>query len=38
MAKNFILSSGSQVTEATLIENCFIGQGTQLGKHFSIYD
>ena len=38
MAKNFILSSGSQITEATLIENCFIGQGTQLGKHFSIYD
>lgn len=38
MAKNFILSSGSHVTEATLIENCFIGQGTQLGKHFSIYD
>lgn len=38
MAKNFILSSGAQVTEATLIENCFIGQGTQLGKHFSIYD
>lgn len=38
MAKNFILSSGAHVTEATLIENCFIGQGTQLGKHFSIYD
>ena len=38
IAKNFILSSDSQVTDATLIENCFIGQGTQLGKHFSIYD
>lgn len=38
MARNFILSSGARVTEATLIENCFIGQGTQLGKHFSIYD
>lgn len=38
IAKNFIISSGVQVTDDTLIENCFIGQGTLLGKHFSIYD
>ena len=38
IAKNFIISSGVQATDDTLIENCFIGQGTLLGKHFSIYD
>ena len=38
IAKNFIISSGVQATDDVLIENCFIGQGTLLGKHFSIYD
>ncbi|MBP5318237.1 MAG: DUF4954 family protein, partial [Paludibacteraceae bacterium] len=38
IAKNFIFSSGAQITDASLVENCFIGQGTQIGKHFSIYD
>jgi NDP-sugar pyrophosphorylase family protein len=38
IAKNFIISSGVHATDDTLIENCFIGQGTLLGKHFSIYD
>ena len=38
IAKNFIISSGVQATDDILIENCFIGQGTLLGKHFSIYD
>lgn len=38
IAKNFIISSGTSVTDASLIENSFIGQGVQIGKHFSIYD
>jgi len=38
IAKNFIISSGSIVTDASLVENSFIGQGVQIGKHFSIYD
>ncbi|MCQ2350960.1 MAG: DUF4954 family protein [Paludibacteraceae bacterium] len=38
IAKNFIISSGSVVTDASLVENTFIGQGVQIGKHFSIYD
>lgn len=38
IAKNFIISSGSIVTDASLVENTFIGQGVQIGKHFSIYD
>ncbi|MGD0340831.1 MAG: DUF4954 family protein [Bacteroidales bacterium] len=33
--KHFIASSGSVVTESTLIDKCFIGQGTVLGKHYS---
>jgi hypothetical protein len=32
---HFIVSSGSTVTESALIDKCFIGQGTILGKHFS---
>jgi hypothetical protein len=33
--KHFIASSGSVVTESTLVDKCFIGQGTVLGKHYS---
>jgi hypothetical protein len=33
--KHFIASSGSVITESTLIDKCFIGQGTVLGKHYS---
>ncbi|MDP4206868.1 MAG: DUF4954 family protein, partial [Bacteroidota bacterium] len=32
---NFIICSGSRVTDATLISNCFIGQGCELDKHYS---
>ena len=32
---HFILCSGSEVTESTLIDKCFIGQGCMLGKHYS---
>mgnify|MGYP003291819439 CR=1 FL=1 len=38
IAKNFIISSGATITDASLVENTFIGQGVQIGKHFSIYD
>ena len=33
--EHFIVCSGSTVTESTLIDNCFIGQGCILGKHYS---
>jgi hypothetical protein len=33
--EHFIVSSGSIITESTLIDKCFIGQGTVLAKHYS---
>jgi hypothetical protein len=33
--EHFIVCSGSTVTEATLIDKCFIGQGCVLAKHYS---
>ena len=33
--ENFIISSGSRITDATLVSNCFIGQGCFLDKHYS---
>jgi carbonic anhydrase/acetyltransferase-like protein (isoleucine patch superfamily) len=33
--ENFIVSSGSKIMDATLISNCFIGQGCILDKHYS---
>lgn len=33
--KNFIVSSGSKVTDGTLVFNCFIGQGCNLTKQYS---
>jgi hypothetical protein len=35
IAEDFIAASGSEVTDATLISKCFIGQGCILGKHYS---
>jgi hypothetical protein len=35
IAENFVAASGSEVTDATLISKCFIGQGCTLGKHYS---
>ena len=32
---HFIVCSGSIVTDSTLIDKCFIGQGCVLGKHYS---
>jgi hypothetical protein len=33
--EHFIVCSGSKVTESTLIDKCFIGQGCVLAKHYS---
>lgn len=35
IAKNFIIQSGSSVTDGVLIDNCFIGQGVKIGKQYS---
>ena len=35
---NFIIQSGTQVTEAAIITNCFIGQGCLISKQFSAID
>ncbi|PWE00268.1 DUF4954 family protein [Marinilabilia rubra] len=35
IAEDFIAASGAEVTDATLISKCFIGQGCVLGKHYS---
>lgn len=32
---HFIICSGSRVSDSTLIDKCFIGQGCRLGKHYS---
>lgn len=32
---HFIVCSGSVVTDSTLVDKCFIGQGCVLGKHYS---
>ncbi|NQU52378.1 MAG: DUF4954 family protein [Bacteroidetes bacterium] len=33
--EDFIVSSGTRITDATLVSKCFIGQGCNLGKHYS---
>ncbi len=33
--EDFIVSSGSRITDATLVSKCFIGQGCVLDKHYS---
>jgi len=33
--ENFIICSGTRITDSTLISNCFIGQGCLLDKHYS---
>lgn len=33
--EHFIICSGSSVTESTIIDKCFIGQGCVLAKHYS---
>lgn len=36
--KNFIISSGVQITDSTLISTCFVGQGCIMDKHYSALD
>ena len=33
--ENFIVCSGTIITDSTLVSNCFIGQGCMLDKHYS---
>jgi len=33
--ENFIVCSGTRITDTTLVSNCFIGQGCILDKHYS---
>lgn len=35
---NFIINSGTTVSESALISNCFVGQGCIIGKQFSAID
>lgn len=35
---DFILSSGCEITDSTLLSRCFVGQGSQIGKHYSAID
>ena len=35
IVEDFIICSGSKISDATLISHCFIGQGCELGKHYS---
>ncbi|MGY5351347.1 DUF4954 family protein [Wenyingzhuangia sp. IMCC45533] len=36
MATNFIISSDTTIDNSSVLSNCFIGQGCQIDKHFSI--
>ena len=36
IAENFIVASGADITDGTLISNCFIGQACELGKNYSV--
>ncbi len=35
IVEDFIICSGSKISDATLISHCFIGQGCELSKHYS---
>jgi hypothetical protein len=35
IAEDFITASGCTVTDSVLLSKCFVGQGCQLGKHYS---
>lgn len=38
MARDFIISSGSEITEGAMIDRCFVGQACQIGKQYSATD
>ncbi len=33
--KNFIVQSGAKITDGVILDKCFVGQGTELGKNYS---
>jgi len=33
--KHFIISSGTEISESAILENCFVGQACHIGKHYS---
>ena len=35
---DFIFESGVSISDSTLISSCFIGQGSEMGKHYSAVD
>ncbi|MDQ7818758.1 MAG: DUF4954 family protein [Melioribacteraceae bacterium] len=35
IAKDFIIQSGSTISDGALLDNCFIGQGVKIGKQYS---
>lgn len=35
---DFIISSGTEITDSTLVSRCFVGQGCVMGKHYSALD
>lgn len=35
---DFLLCSGVDITDSTLVSRCFVGQGTVMGKHYSALD
>ena len=35
IAEDFIVCSGSKISDGSLIAKCFVGQGCELGKHYS---
>ncbi|MDR2913781.1 MAG: DUF4954 family protein [Tannerella sp.] len=35
IAENFITASGCKICESSIVDNCFIGQGTVLGKQYT---
>lgn len=38
IAKDFIISSGSKITEGAMIDRCFVGQACEIGKQYSATD
>lgn len=38
MARDFIISSGSEITDGAMIDRCFVGQACQIGKQYSATD
>ncbi|MDC1106845.1 DUF4954 family protein [Prolixibacteraceae bacterium] len=35
IANNFIVASGSEISDSAILDHCFVGQGCKLSKHYS---